>query len=154
MEEEELPTRSELLEEFQDDQESCFDSGAKNNITDIALTIASVVTSLAATVLVSATPYKPLAASMAAIPAACTALQRTVDFRGRSLWYFHHAASLKALALSLKFARNPDLEEFARKRADLEMEGELRWAQIGGGRAGQDGESKRRVRRGPRISEN
>lgn len=127
-----LPTRSELIEEFNADWEACFDSGTTNNVTDITLTIISVLTSLAATVLVSATTYKTLAASVAAFPAACTALQRIVDFRGRSLWYFRHAANLKALALSIKYATNPDLEEFAKRRAELEIEGELRWAQIGG----------------------
>jgi hypothetical protein len=148
----EMPARSELIDEFQADEESCFDSGAKNNITDIALTITSVVASLAATVLVSATSHKPLAASVAAIPAACTALQRIVDFRGRSLWYFHHSANLKALVLSLKYAKNPDLEEFAKRRADIEIEGEFRWAQIGGARAGQEGEVKRGRKPRPRPS--
>jgi hypothetical protein len=61
-------------------------------------------------------------------------LQKIIDFRGRSLWYFHHSANLKALALSLKFAKEPNLEEFARRRAEIEIEGEQRWAQIGGAR--------------------
>jgi hypothetical protein len=147
MEEQELPTRSELLEEFEADYESSFDSGAKNNISDIALTIVSVASSLAATVLVTATPYRPLAASVAAIPAACTALQRTVDFRGRSLWYFGHAANLKALALALKFAKEPDLEDFAKHRADLEIDAEVLWSQIGGGRASQRVGLKRGISR-------
>jgi len=107
---EEMPTRAELIAEFAADEDSCFASGTQNNVTDITLTFVSVFTSLAATVLVAATFYKVLAASFAAVPAACTALQRSIDFRGRSLWYFHHAANLKALGLSLKYAKNPDLE--------------------------------------------
>lgn len=72
----------------------------------------------------------PLIASIAAVPAACTSLQRIVDFRGRSVWYFQHSASLKALAVSLRYATSPNLEEFARRRADLEVQGEQRWKQV------------------------
>jgi hypothetical protein len=125
------PSRDELLSELEADRDSCFESGATNNKTDIALTFISVLASLAATVLVSATPYKALTASIAAIPAACTALQKIIDFRGRSFWYFQQAAGLKALAISLKYATTPDLETYAKHRADLEVDGEKRWAGIG-----------------------
>jgi hypothetical protein len=142
---EEVPSRSEMIEEFIADQASCFSSGAINNITDISLTIVSVLASLAATVLVSTGICRILAASVAAVPAACTALQRIVDFRGRSIWYFRHAANLKALAVSLKFAKEPNLEEFAKKRADIEIEGESRWAGIGAAMA--DAKRENRPRR-------
>jgi hypothetical protein len=130
----ETPTRANLLNEFQLDEQSCFESGRRNNITDIALTVASVLGSLTATILVATTAYKPLIASAAAIPAACTSLQKIVDFRGRSLWYFQHSANLKALGVALKYATDPNLEEHAKKRADLELEAETRWAQIGSGK--------------------
>ena len=144
MEEDVPPTRTELIDEIVADQERCFDSGATNNKTDIALTIISVLASLAATVLVSATSFKIVTACVAAVPAACTSLQKIIDFRGRSLWYFHHSANLKALALSLKFAKEPNLEEFARRRAEIEIEGEQRWAQIGGARDAESGKRKAR----------
>jgi hypothetical protein len=144
MEEDVPPTRAELIDEIVADQESCFDSGATNNKTDIALTIISVLSSLAATVLVSATSLKIVTACMAAVPAACTSLQKIIDFRGRSLWYFHHSANLKALALSLEFAKDPNLEEFARRRAEIEIDGEQRWARIGGAR---NPENEKRITR-------
>jgi hypothetical protein len=130
----ETPTRADLIQEFEEDEDNCFDSGRWNNITDIALSVLAVLGSLAATVLVSASKNLALTASVAALPAACTTLQRIVDFRGRSLWYFQHSASLKALAVSLKYAANPDLEAFAKRRADLEVEAEKRWSGVGSGR--------------------
>jgi hypothetical protein len=143
-----MPTRAELLDEFAADETSCFGSGATNNVTDIVLTLMSVVSSLAATILASATPHHFLAASFAAVPAACTSLQRIIDFRGRSHWYFKHAADLKALALSLRYAKTPDLEEFAQRRAELEVEGEQRWAQIGGAKDAQERKVNRRRKSG------
>lgn len=128
------PTKDDLLEEFYADESQCFDSGRTNNITDIALSFIAVLGSLAATVMVSTGLNHALVASVAAVPAACTTLQRVIDFRGRSLWYFQHAASLTALAVSLKYAATPDLERFARQRADLEIEADKRWSQVGGAR--------------------
>jgi hypothetical protein len=101
-----------------------------------------VLGSLAATVLVSTGAAKPLIASIAAIPSACTTLQRIVDFRGRSLWYFQHSANLKALTVSLRYAVNPDLEAFAQRRGDLELEAEQRWSQIGSGKDASTARSK------------
>jgi hypothetical protein len=127
------PARDDLLDEFYTDEESCFNSGRLNNITDIGLSIVAVLGSLAATILVSTHIETTVVASVAAVPAACTTLQRIVDFRGRSLWYFHHSANIKALAVSLKYAATPDLEHFASLRAELEIEGDKRWSQIGPG---------------------
>jgi hypothetical protein len=141
---EEMPTRAELIREFAEDEESCFDSGRLNNISDIALSIVSVLGSLAATVLVSTGAAKALIATFAAVPAASTTLQRIIDFRGRSLWYFRHSANLKALTVSLRYATNPDLEAFARRRADLEVEAEQRWAQIGSGNDAPTGKARRK----------
>jgi hypothetical protein len=136
--------RGSLLQEFEIDERQCFESGRLNNITDIALSIISVLTSLAATVLVSTGVDKAVVASVAALPAACTALQRTVDFRGRSLWYFEHAANITALSVSLRYATTPDLEQFAKRRAELEIDGDKRWGQIG--RSGES-PSNRRIRK-------
>lgn len=126
------PTREELLAEFESDERQCFDSGRVNNITDIALSIIAVIGSLVATILAAAdmVPRWCLAA-FAAIPAASASLQQIVDFRGRSIWYFSHSAKLTALFVALKYASHPDLEEFARKRAELEIEGDKTWRQIG-----------------------
>jgi hypothetical protein len=127
--------RSTLLAKISRDQEKCYFMGTVHNVWDVSMTFISVCASVAATVLVSqsqaGTNSKLVAASIAAVPAACTALQRIVDFRRRSFWYFNHSANLKALAIMLEYAEKPDLEQYARKRAEIEVEGEGRWEQIG-----------------------
>ena len=136
-------TTDELVRELDGDGDSYFDSGRQNNITDIVLSIAAIVASLVATIL-AATAQVPtwITASAAAIPAACASLQRVVDFRGRSSWYFQHASRARALAISLRYAKSPDVEEFARMRGDLEVEMEKEWSQIG--RSGAVPASRRR----------
>jgi hypothetical protein len=119
----EVPSRSELIEKFETDENSCFDFGATNNVTDITLTIISVFASLAATVLVAVTGWKIVAASVAAIPAACTSLQRIIDFRGRSHWYFQHSAASKHLRSPSSMRRiriwrsSPNVELTSRSKA-------------------------------------
>jgi hypothetical protein len=39
---EETPTRADLIQEFEEDEDDCFDSGRWNNITDFALSILAV----------------------------------------------------------------------------------------------------------------
>jgi hypothetical protein len=41
------PSRDDLLDEFYSDEETCFDSGRLNNITDLALSMIAVIGSLA-----------------------------------------------------------------------------------------------------------
>ncbi len=127
-----VPTRSELISELESDEKQCFEAGRLNNVTDICLSIASVLSSLVATVLVSSVKEKLwVAGAFAALPAAFTSLQKIVDFRGRSLWYFGFSANLTALTVSLKYAKDPDLEDFAKRRASLEIEGDKQWAKLG-----------------------
>jgi hypothetical protein len=127
-----IPTSTELLRELDGDGDSYFASGRQNNITDLTLSIAAILASLVATVLAATAQVPPWAsATAAAVPAACASLHRVVDFRGRSIWYFQHAAGVRALAVSLRYAKAPDIEEFARKRGDLEVEMEKGWSQVG-----------------------
>lgn len=142
---EQAPTREQLIEDFEADEDACFDSGRVNNIVDIALTILSVLGSLVATVLAATIMNKALVASVAAIPAACTSLQRIVGFRGRSVWYFQHAAALKALKFNLKYASSPNLEKFAEDRAELELAGEQRWEQVVAGKDTPEGRGRRKT---------
>jgi len=123
-----------LLAEFEEDRAVSFRAGRLNNVTDITLSTLSVFASLAATVLIATKFPITLAASMAAVPAACTSLQRIVNFRARSHWYFEQASQLTALVISLRYASHPDLGEFAEKRANLEIAGEKRWSQLGSDR--------------------
>jgi hypothetical protein len=125
------PERDELLQELENDGEEFFDGGRLNNISDVALTIASVFASLAATVLASSEVLRWIYASVAAIPAACVTLQKTLDLRGRSNWYFQYAALVRGLATELKYASAPDVEEYAQRRAKLETQMEEEWRRIG-----------------------
>ena len=131
---EQIPSRSDLMAEFEADGQASFLAGRWNNISDVVLSMLSVFGSLAATVLVATKCPISVAASIAAVPAACTSLQRIVNFRGRSHWYFEHASELTALAISLRYASDPNLEAFAEKRANLEVDGEKRWSQLGSDR--------------------
>lgn len=72
-----------------------------------------------------------IVASVAAIPAAAASLQRIIGIRERSNWYFLYAAQVRALATRLKYAIAPDVEEFANKSAELEIEMEKEWLKIG-----------------------
>ena len=143
---EQPPTREQLIKDFEEDEDACFDSGRTNNVVDIALTIISVLGSLVATVLAATVKNPALVASVAAVPAACTSLQRIVGFRGRSVWYFQHAASLKALKFKLKYAVSPNLEEFAEERAELELTGEQRWEQVVAGKDTPEGRARRKAK--------
>jgi hypothetical protein len=105
-------------------------AGRTNNITDVALSISGILASLAATVL-AATHVLPWITAAVATVRACASIQKVVDVRGRSGWYFRHAALVRFLASALKYAKIPDVEEFARKRGELEVEMEREWSQIG-----------------------
>lgn len=124
------PERDELLQELEDDGEVFFDGGRLNNMSDLTLTIVSVFASLAATVLVSAPVPRWSTAAVAAVPAACLALQKTLDPRGRSNWYFQYAALVRGLATELKYATAPVVEEYALRRAKLETQMEEEWRRI------------------------
>jgi|RhiMetdeSRZDD1v2_1073273.scaffolds.fasta_scaffold16941_9 hypothetical protein len=103
--------RDELLRDLQEDVESNFAAGKLNNMADVWLSIVAILASLAATILVSTGTAKWVVASVAAVPAACASLQRVVDFRGRSNWYFKYTSRVRALANSLKFANEPDVSD-------------------------------------------
>lgn len=126
-------TRKDFLAELEGDGDSFFGAGFWNNITDLGLTISTVLVSLVATVLATDAQHLPhwVLASVAAIPAAAASLQRIVGIRERSNWYFMYAAEVRALATKLKFSNTPDLEAFAHKRAEIELEMEKAWTRIG-----------------------
>lgn len=124
----------ELLEELEDDGDSFFSGGFWNNIIDLTLTTATVLASLAATGLAaSGTKSLPawLLPSLAGIPAAAAAIQKTVRVRDRSNWYFVYAAKVRALATRLKYAISPNIEQFANERAAIELLMEDDWGKIG-----------------------
>jgi hypothetical protein len=123
-------TRKEFIRELERDSWSDFLSGRRNNRTDTILSIVTVVASLIATILATNPHIYPwIIAAVAAIPAACTSLQRIVGFRERSDWYFHHADKLRELLFEVKYAKAPDLEEFALRRGKIEVEVGAQWRQ-------------------------
>jgi len=121
-----------LLKELDSDIADAYSSGTLNNKVDIALSFATVVTSLAATALVAANDAVPkvVIAVAAALPATCTALQNFVQFKERSSWYFEYAARARAIGMLYRADDTRDLREFARQRAALEVDMERQWAAI------------------------
>ena len=87
---------------------------------------------------------------MASIPAGAASLQRIIGIRERSNWYFMYAAQVRALATKLKYASAPNVEEFAKKRAELEVEMEKEWLKIGHSGAAPSGRGSARATRSGR----
>ncbi|MBV9611552.1 MAG: hypothetical protein JO091_03730 [Acidobacteriaceae bacterium] len=113
-----------------------FSGGFWNNIIDLSLTVVIVFASLAATVLATSDLRnipRWLVASIAAVPAAATSLQRIIGIRERSDWYFLYAAKVRGLATTLKYAAAPNIEEFGKRVAEVEIEMENEWLKIGRG---------------------
>jgi hypothetical protein len=130
-----VSTADDFLEDLESDAEEYFDAGRNNNILDIGLTIAAIVTSLIAAVVAAADTLKWIRVGVAAIPAACTSIQKVIEVRARSNWYFNYAARLRALSVTLEFAATPNLEEYSKKRATIDLDMEKAWSQIGRGGA-------------------
>jgi hypothetical protein len=119
--------RDELLKDLEDDGDEYFSGGRFNNIVDIVLSASAILSSLAATVLATTEVCRWIAATVAALPAACASIQRVMNVRGRASWYFRHAALVRALAMDLRYASAPNLQEVAQKRGNIEVEMEKEW---------------------------
>jgi hypothetical protein len=116
------------------------DWGKMNNLSDVGLTMVSIIGSIAAAVVAAASQGDSVAhywaAGLAALPAACTSYQRTAKLRERASLHFEYAAAITALAAWMKYAKDPDLEKLAGERAALVIAREKRWSdtlQSGGG---------------------
>jgi hypothetical protein len=121
-----------LLEAMQNDREALFSSGRLNNLLDITLSVLTLAASVAAACLVAAAiGNRWLIALVAAIPAATTSIQTKLAIRERSNWYFLYAAEVRALAMELEFADLASLQDFAKRRAKLEITMEARWPRAG-----------------------
>jgi hypothetical protein len=137
-----MANKEDLIADLESDGNEYFDAGRMNNLIDLGLSIVAILASLTAGVLVGAAwrDAQAIIAGVAAIPAACVSIQAVLDVRGRSDWYFLHAARVRALALKLKYEDAPNLAEVARERAELELEMESRWAKIGRSRVNPPGQ--------------
>jgi hypothetical protein len=128
-------TVDDLVTEMEDDAEEYFDGGRFNNIVDISLTSAAILTSLIAAAVAAADVLRWIHVAVAAVPAACTSIQKVVEVKARSNWYFTYSTRLGVLAATLRYAQNANLEDFARKRAAIDLEMEQAWSQLGRGAA-------------------
>jgi hypothetical protein len=129
-----------LVNEAMAEVEKYSDWGKMNNLSDVGLTMASIIGSIAAAVVAAASQNGSVArycaAGLAALPAACTSYQRTAKLRERASLHFEYAAAITALATRMKYAKDPDVEKFAAERAGLVIAREKRWSdtlQSGGG---------------------
>ena len=125
------PSADDLQSELESDAQEYFSGGRFNNIVDICLTISAIVSSLIAAIVAATDTQQWIRVGIAAVPAACTSIQKVLEVRARSNWYFNYAARLRALGVTLKFARGPDLEDFAKKKAAIDLDMERTWSQIG-----------------------
>lgn len=120
-----------LLASIEADAEEYFDGGRTSNIWDMVLTISVIVTSLIAAVVASIDTYKWIRIGIATLPAAIASIQKITDVKARSNWYFLYAARLRSLAVNLDFASEPNVEEFAKKKAAIDLAMEKAWGGIG-----------------------
>jgi hypothetical protein len=125
------PTKSDLEDELEADAIEYFDGGRQNYWGDIALTISAVVTSLIAAAVAATDVSKWLRVGVAAVPAACTSIQKILEVKARANWYFTYAARLRALGATLKYTTDPKLEDFAKKKAFIDLTMDKSWSQIG-----------------------
>lgn len=122
------PTK--LIHEIDSEEDALFKAGRTNHITDLSFWSAAIVASSIATILAALDQVHPwLTASIAAIPGLCTSLQRAIDFRGRSAWYFKKAAQMKAISLNVKYQGMSE-QDGAKKWAEIETAYEELWPQL------------------------
>jgi hypothetical protein len=122
-----------FLKELEEDAVEYFDGGRENHLWDIGLTISAIVTSLIAATIAAADVPRWIRVGIAAVPAACTSIQKVLEVRARSNWYFNYATRYRALGTTLEHASSPNLEEFAKKKNGIDLDMERTWGQIGRG---------------------
>ena len=122
-------TSDDMIRDLEDGRDELFSAGRMNNITDVACSIFAVGGSFLAAVLAAAEVEPWIVAAGAAIPALATSLQQTVDYRGRSAWYFLKAASYDAILLRLRYS-GLTVEAAAQELAHLEVSMEQRWSEF------------------------
>ena len=129
----EVTSVSRFLQDLEADAAVQFSGGRSNNLWDVGLTIAAILTSLVAAMVASTDVHRWIRVGIAAVPAGCTSIQKVVEVKARSNWYFNYAAHLRALATTVESSANPDLEEFAKIRAKIMVDMEDSWSRIGRG---------------------
>lgn len=135
--------RSDLVKQINDEADISFQEGRKNNIWDLGFSIGAITASVCATgfatVFASVHAVDPagvhtwmgyVTAVLAGLPTLCNGLQRAIDCRGRSGWYFVKYGKLTDLALRLE--HDPELlpKDGAIKLGAIRKEMEERWAEL------------------------
>jgi len=119
-----------LINEIETEEKALYHAGRTNHLTDLILWFAAIFASFVATILAALGEVTPwLTAAIAALPGLCASLQRVIDFRGRSSWYFQKAAQMKSLFLSVKY-QGMDVKDGAKKWGEIEMTYEELWPRL------------------------
>jgi hypothetical protein len=126
---------ADLIAEMKDGEDLSFMSGRRNHLFDLGCSIVSIVTSFLAAILISSKAHElagmtMIIAFLSSIPALCTSLQKTIDFRKRAVWYFSKSAKIRRLYLSLKYGDIP-AKDIALNLGSVEVEMEEIWSHIG-----------------------
>lgn len=96
--------KSQLADDLDAEADDLFGGGRQNNITDIGCSVGAILGSFLAAVLAATDDvYPAVTAGVAALPGLCASLQRVIDYRGRSAWYFLKSAQLSSIARSRRF---------------------------------------------------
>jgi len=121
-----------LVREIDGEEDALYKAGRTNHKTDLLFWFTAIIASFVATILAALgkeqiPPW--LTAAIAALPGLCASLQRVIDFRGRSAWYFQKAAQMKALLLNVKY-QGMSVEDGAKRWGQIETAYEDLWPRL------------------------
>lgn len=120
-----------LLDDIRGEANVCFDGGRTNNLSDLGCAIGAIAASAIAAVLAAINGVPGwLTAIIAGLPAVLASLQRVVDFRGRSAWYFIKYSKLRDLSLRMQFDETIKSADAAARYGAILTEMEERWADL------------------------
>jgi hypothetical protein len=119
-----------LIGEIDVEENALYRAGRTNHQTDLVLWYAAIIASFVATILAALGDVAPwLTAAIAALPGLCASLQRVIDFRGRSAWYFQKASQMKALLLNVKY-QGMTVQDGAKRWGEIETSYEEIWSRL------------------------
>ena len=121
---------SALAADLESEADDLFGGGRQNNVTDVVCSAGAIFGSfLAAVLAATGDVYPAVTAGVAALPGLCASLQRVIDFRGRSAWYFVKSAQLSSIARSLRYGVI-DERSAATQWNEIDKTMEERWAEF------------------------
>jgi hypothetical protein len=120
---------SDLLTEIEAAERQVRKDGRRNHKTDNILTFSAILVSAVATWLAFSRAHPVVTAIAAGIPGVCATLQASMNFRGRSSWYFLMAARLRGLARALR-DQSADASKISELFSELEVDMESQWTSM------------------------